>query len=66
MAGRGIDVIESGRTLEETGLVVKDVIMESSAVIIARKDNIKKVKDLYEVWLKIRSLGLPHRFTDGG
>lgn len=46
-ADRGIDVTESGETLEKTGSVIKDFIMESSAVIIGRRDNIKKVKDLY-------------------
>ncbi len=45
-ADRGIDVVETGKTLEETGLVIKDVIMESSAVIIARKDNIKRVAEM--------------------
>jgi len=48
-ADLGIDIVETGRTLEETGLVIKDVIMESSAVIIARKDNIKRVDEILKV-----------------
>ena len=42
----GIDITETGKTLEETGLVIKDVIMESSAIIITRKDNIKRVGEI--------------------
>jgi len=47
MADIGIDVTESGDTIRLTGLVIQDVIMESSAIIIARKDNIKTVRSLY-------------------
>ena len=46
LADFGIDVVETGRTLDETGLVIKDVIMESSVVIIARKDNIKRASEI--------------------
>ena len=75
LADFGIDVVETGRTLEETGLVIKDVIMESSAVIIARKDNIDRVNTLYgELDMKVikkpmegyKEGGTGHRFTDGG
>ncbi len=48
-ADKGVDVIETGETLENTGLVVTDVIMESSAIIIARKSNIDIVRGLYEI-----------------
>ena len=47
MADFGIDVVETSKTLQASGLAVNEVIMESSAVIIARKDNIDKVRGLY-------------------
>ncbi len=59
-ADRGIDVVETGKTLEETGLVIKDVIMESSAVIIARKDNINKAREMYYQAKGFMSLSLEH------
>ena len=75
-ADLGIDIVETGKTLEETGLVIKDVIMESSVVIIARKDNIDRVNALYKEACDRKALinkpveeykgGMGHRFTDGG
>lgn len=47
LADIGIDVIETRETLNKTGLVVRDVIMESCAIIIAKKDNINKLRELY-------------------
>ncbi len=70
MAGRGIDVVESGKTLEETGLIISDTIMRSNAVIIARKDNIDIVNSLYKGILVDPRAPRPklegHSFSDGG
>ncbi|MBI5347591.1 MAG: hypothetical protein HZB66_03200 [Candidatus Aenigmarchaeota archaeon] len=46
-ADLGVDVMENGNTLRETGLTIIDTIMESQAVLISTKPNIKKVRKVF-------------------
>jgi len=47
LADLGIDNINSGKTIDETGLEVVDKILDSYAVIIAKKNNVDKMRKIW-------------------